>query len=194
MAQHDHQPCDQPSGNNANFLNETLFDPEEELIRLLEEAARRHHALSPAMPAQVTRLFVDRLLEHGQKPTISAAYRSSNSCRVTQCSPSSSRRHELDLTIECPLAPLLAHSVAHDHLSDVAVSALMRLVGPTLEHFDVDHLHVEQLDIVIKRRHVPHERIAPAPRALRVLRQHFPHVVKPSLRVEAHEAHLERGG
>src|SRR6266699_4442523 len=194
VPQHDHQPCHQPPGNDANFLDEAFLDPKQQLIRLLKQTARSHHPLPPAMPAQVTRLFVDRLLKHRQKPTISAVYRCSSSCRVTQCSPSAGCGYEVDLTVECPLAPLLANPVAHDHLRHVVVRPLMRLIGPTFEHLDVDHLHVEQLNVIIEPRHASHERVAPSPLALSVLRKHFPHFVELSFRVQPHESHLERGG
>src|SRR6202140_5897508 len=112
VSQHDHQSSNQPAGNYADFPEEAFLDPEQKLIRLLEQAARRHLALPPPMPAQVTLLLFDRFLKHRLQPTISAARRSSDSCRVTQCSPSTRRGHEVDLPIECPLSPLLPDAIA----------------------------------------------------------------------------------
>src|ERR1700692_954367 len=107
VSQHDHQSSNQPAGNEANFLDEAFLDPEQKLIRLLEQAARRHLALSPPMPAQVTLLLFDRFLKHRLHPTISAATRISDSCRITQCPPPAGRGHKVALPIECPLSPLL---------------------------------------------------------------------------------------
>src|SRR5258708_9676620 len=182
-----------------NFLDEALLDPEEQFIGLLKQASWCHHALSPAMPSQVARLLVGRLLKHGLQPTISAPHRSSRSCRIAQCSPTAGRRNEMDLAIECPLSPLLSYSVTHHHLRNIAVRALVRLIGPSLEHLDADDLHVKQLDVVIQTRHVPHEDFAASPRALGVLREHVPHFVEPSLRMKRHETSLkslwrDRGG
>jgi hypothetical protein len=64
VSQHDHQPGDQPARNDLNLLYEALLDPEEKLIRFLEQTARRHLALPPPMPAQVTLLFFNRFLKH----------------------------------------------------------------------------------------------------------------------------------
>src|SRR5450631_2094892 len=97
VAKHDHEPRDQPARHDANFLDETLLDPVEQLIRLLKQAAGRHCTLSSAMPAQISLLLFNRFLKHGWQPTISAPHRSSSSCRVAQCSPSTGRRHEVDL-------------------------------------------------------------------------------------------------
>jgi len=97
----------------------------------------------------------------------------------------------VDLSIECPLSPLLAYSIAHDHLRNVAVHALVRLIGPGLQHFYGDDLHVKHLEVVIESWHVAHEDIAPSPRALGILRKHLPHFVEPPLGVQSHEAHLE---
>jgi hypothetical protein len=43
----------------------TFFNPEEQFIRLLQQAAWRHRALSPAMPPKITLLFFSRPLKHG---------------------------------------------------------------------------------------------------------------------------------
>src|SRR5450759_4938518 len=190
MPKHDHQPRDQPTRHDANFLDETLLDPEEQLIRLLKQAAGRHCTLPPAMPAQISLLLFNRLLKHGWQSTISAPHCSSSSCRVAQCSPSTGRRYEVDLSIECPLPPLLANPIAHHHPRHIAVRALVCLIGPTLNDFDADDLHVEQLDVVIQPRHIPHEGVAPSPRPLAIFRKQVPHLVAPTLCMKPHEAHL----
>src|SRR4030088_3344494 len=146
MTQHDHQPRDQPTRHDLNFLDEALFHPEEQFIGLLKQASWGHHPLSPAMPAQVARLLFGRLLKHGLQPTISAPHRSSRSCRIAKCSPPAGRRDEMDLAIERPLSPLLPYPISHHHLGNIAVRALVRLIGPSLQYLDADDLHVEQLD------------------------------------------------
>jgi hypothetical protein len=70
------EPRHEPSGHNPNLLHHAFLDPEQELVRLLQHATRRHCATSPAMPMQVTFLLFDRLLKHGLQPTISAGYES----------------------------------------------------------------------------------------------------------------------
>src|ERR1700682_674455 len=192
MPQHDHQSRDQPARQDANFLDEALLDPEQQFIGLLEQASWRHHALSPAMPPQVACLLFGRLLKHGLQPTISARNRRSSSCRIAQCPPPAGRRYEVNLPVECPLSPLLSNPVTHDHPRDIAVRALVCLIGPSLEHLDADYLHVEQLDAVFQKWHVPHEEIPPSPGALGILRKHLPHLVEPSLCVKGHETSLER--
>src|SRR5258708_37676927 len=161
VSQDHHQPGDQPSRNDANLLQEACLDPEKKVIRLLERAGRRHLALSSPMPAQVTLLLFNRFLKHRLQPTISAPPRSSASCRITQCSPSPGRRHEVDLSIECPFSPLLPDAIAHHHSRDVVVSALMCLIDPLLDDFHADDLHVEQLDIIVEARHVSHDWFSP---------------------------------
>src|SRR5258708_26774910 len=75
LSQDDHQSSNQPSGDDANLFDQTLFNPEEQLIGFLQQTARCHHSPPPAMPTGVTLLLLDRLLEHGLKPTISAGHR-----------------------------------------------------------------------------------------------------------------------
>src|SRR5258708_23513896 len=181
------------------FLDEAPLEPEEQFIGLWKQAWWCHKALSAELPSMVARRLVGRLLKHGLQPTISAPHRGSHSCRIAQCSPTAGRRNEMDLAIECPLSPLLSYSVTHHHLRNIAVRALVRLIGPSLEHLDADDLHVKQLDVVIQTRHVPHEDFAASPRALGVLREHVPHFVEPSLRMKRHETSLkslwrDRGG
>src|SRR6266566_4952142 len=72
LSQDDHQSGNQPSGDDANLFDETLFNPEEQLIGFLQQTPRRHHSPPPPMPAEVTLLLLDRLLEHGLQSTISA--------------------------------------------------------------------------------------------------------------------------
>ena len=90
----------------------------------------------------------------------------------------------MDLSIECPLSPLVTHSITHDHSGHIAVHALVRLVGPGFEDFDADNLHVKQLDVVIESRHVAHEHVAATPCALGILGKHLPHLVEPRLRMK----------
>ena len=143
------------------------------------------------MPTQVPLLLFDRLLKHGLQSTISAPHRSSCSCRIAQRPPSAGGRDEMDLSIERPLSPLLAHSITHHHSRHVAVHALMRLVGPVFENLDTDDLHVEELDVGIESRHFTHEYFAPTPCALGILSEHLPHFVEPAFRMQPHEAHLK---
>src|SRR5260370_12245790 len=51
LSQDDHQSSNQPSGDDANLFDQTLFNPEEQLIGFLQQMARRHHSPPPAMPA-----------------------------------------------------------------------------------------------------------------------------------------------
>jgi hypothetical protein len=99
----------------------------------------------------------------------------------------------VNLPVERPLSPLLTHSISHHHSSDVAVGALVCLIDPSLDHIHVHDLHVEELDVIVKAGHVPDKGFAPAPCALRVVGQHFPHLVEPFLGVQPHEPHLEGG-
>jgi len=64
----------QPARDDANLLHETLFDPKQQLIGLLQQAPRSHSALAPTMPALEELLLLNRLLKHGLQPTISVPY------------------------------------------------------------------------------------------------------------------------
>src|ERR1700730_6602891 len=96
---------------------------------------------------------------------------------IAQRSPASRGRNEVDLAVERPLPPLLANAVTHDHTCNVAVSALVLLVGPALDHGHADHLHVQELGLIVQAWHVSDECIAASPRALRIFGQHLPHLV-----------------
>jgi len=147
------------------------------------------------MPSPITFLLLDCLLKHGPKPTISASRRGSgSSCshRIAQRSPAACRGNEMDLAIECPLAPLLADAIAHNESSHVVVGALVQMIGPALQHRDARDLHVEYLQPLIQSRHLADEVVDAAPCALRVLGDQVPHLIEASLGVELHEPNLER--
>src|SRR5712692_214769 len=134
-AKHDHQSRHQPSGHEPNLLHQALLYPEEELIGFLQQSPRRHHASPPAMPAEVALLLFDGLLEHGLQPTISAGPRRAacfSSRRITQRAPAARGRYQMHLAVERPLPPMLLDAVAHDHLRDVLIRALMHSIRPTL--------------------------------------------------------------
>src|SRR5438445_786763 len=95
-----HQSRYQPAGNDADLLHETLFDPVEQLIRLLQQASRCHRTPTPSMPALISLLLLDRLLKHGPQPTISATCRDAGPCRITQRSPSTRGRDQGHLAVE----------------------------------------------------------------------------------------------
>src|ERR1700694_2105855 len=130
LPQHDHQARDEPARNQANLLDQAFFDPEKQLVRFLQHAPGRHSATSPAVPTQSTFLIFDGLLQHDSQPTISAGYRGSGGRWTSQSAPSPSGSNQVHLAVEGPLSPLLANAVTHDHPRDVAVRAMMHLVGP----------------------------------------------------------------
>src|SRR5215472_4247988 len=104
VAKHGHQPRYQPARDDLDLLDEAFFDPEQQLIRLLQEPAWSHRATALAVPSTVTLLLVDRLLKHGLQPTISATHRRSG--RITKSSPAASGGDQVDLPVEGPLAPV----------------------------------------------------------------------------------------
>src|SRR5260370_17577499 len=97
------------------------------------------------MAAEATLLLLDRLLEHGLQPTISAGPRAAAGFgrgRIAQRSPATRGRYQMDLPVEGPLPPMLSHAIAHDHLPDVLICALMHPIGPSLEPRHAHPLHI----------------------------------------------------
>src|SRR5712691_1880982 len=196
MAEYDHQSRHQPAGHDANFLDKTFLDPEEKLIGFLQQSTGRHCTPPPAVPAEVTFLLLDRLLEHGLRPTISAGPGGATRLRsrgIAQRAPAPRGRYQMHLAIECPLPPVLPHAIAHHHLRDVLIAALMHSVGPALQYGHGDDLHVEELGAIAKPRHALDECLTSTPRALSIFGEHLPHLVESSLCLQLHEAHLKGG-
>src|SRR5437016_11605253 len=166
MAKHRHQSWNQPAWNDANLLDETFFNPEEQLILFLQQTPRGHRPRGPAMPPLIPLLLLDGLLKHGLQPTISVTCGHSCSCRITQRSPPTGRGYEVDLAVEGPLLPLLSHAITHDEPRHVAVSPLMDVIGPALEHGGACDLHVEDLQPLVEARHLADEVLQTTPRTL----------------------------
>src|SRR2546428_14033830 len=120
--QHDHQSRDQPSGDDANLLDEAFLDPEEELIGLLQHSTRRHRAPPPPMPAKITFLLFDRLLEHDLQPTISAGPRAAAGFRfrrIAQRSPATRGGCSLPLAGSLTVPRFVSPPVTPHRLRDV---------------------------------------------------------------------------
>ena len=88
---------------------------------------------------------------------------------------------------------LVTNAITHDDARDIHIGALVCGIGPSLEHGDAHATHVEDLRVLLEPRHLPDEGLAPAPGALRILRQHLPHLREFALGVKLHEPHLEVG-
>src|SRR4029077_5481099 len=116
------------------------------------------------------------MLKHGSESTISAGCRGTYLRWIAQRSPPAGCRNQMDLSVERPLSPLLAHAVAHDHSRHVAVGAPVHLISPTFDHRNAYDLHVEQFRLVAHARHASDESLASAPCALSVFGEHLPHL------------------
>src|SRR5258706_11730323 len=116
------------------------------------------------MPSEMLVLLFDRSLEHSIA-TISAA--TSATFRfggVKKRAPAACCGNQVHLAVERPIFPVLAHSISQNHLRDVAVSAIVPTVGPRLQNFHVQHLHVEALRVVTDPGRAADEPLPPPPR------------------------------